>query len=322
MKAVWLEHGRLSLRDDLPIPEPTPSQALIKVLRAGICATDLEMVRGYYPFQGILGHEFVGQVVSAPGHADRVGQRVVGEINIACGACATCRRGYRTHCEHRKVLGIRGYHGAFAEYLLLPLENLHVVPPGLPDDVAVFCEPLAAAVEILEQVHIRPNERVCLIGAGRLGQLIARVLKLSGVNLGVVARYQSQVDLLNGLAVNILTESQVNDEHFDIVIEATGSPDGFDLARSAVCPKGTIILKSTFKAAMSIDISRIVVDEITVIGSRCGPFRPAIDLLTTGCLNPRSLISAHFPLQAALEAFQHAGQPGVLKVVLTMAAST
>jgi threonine dehydrogenase-like Zn-dependent dehydrogenase len=319
MKALWLENQKLSLRHDLPVPEPRPGYALVRVRLAGICATDFEMTRGYYPFTGILGHEFVGEVVAAPDGSAWMGKRVVGEINIACGECATCTRGYPTHCERRAVLGIRAVHGAFAEYLELPLKNLHEVPDAVPDDIAVFCEPLAAALEITQQVHIQPGERVLLVGAGRLGQLIAQVIALTGCALQAVIRHDYQRKILEQHGIETISEGMVRTGGWDKVVEVTGSPGGFNLARRAVRPGGMIVLKSTFKDDVQVNLSSIVVDEITLVGSRCGPFEPALALLASGQVDPSVLISARYPLDEALEAFRYAGEPGVLKVLLAPA---
>ncbi len=241
MQAVWLEDGQITVRDDLPVPSLPAGEALVRVRLAGICSTDLELVRGYYPYTGILGHEFVGDVVQAPGRPELIGKRVVGEINAVCGGCEMCQTQKPTHCERRTVLGIVARDGAFADYLTLPVENLHLVPERLTDEQAVFSEPLAAALEIQEQVSVRPGARVLLIGAGRLGQLIAQSLSLTGCELQVVARYQHQRDLLSGFPLQFVDEAAVPENRVDLVVEATGSPAGFQLARRAVRPRGTIV---------------------------------------------------------------------------------
>lgn len=321
MEAVWLENNFLSARSDLNIPAPPPGEALIHVDLAGICATDLEMVKGYYPFTGILGHEFVGTVISAPDQ-DRVGQammgkRVVGEINAACGVCESCLAGRPTHCEKRSVLGIAGRQGVFADYTTLPIENLHPIPDNVSDEAAVFVEPLAAALEIQEQISVSPNDQVLVIGAGRLGQLIAWTLALTGCQLQVVARRARQQELLRKRGIQVITPDQVPNRKIDIVVEATGTPEGFYLARQAVRPRGTVVLKSTYKGDLTVNFSAVVVDEITLIGSRCGPFKPAIELLASGKIDPRDLIDATYPLANATEAFEIAAQSGVLKVLFT-----
>ena len=320
MEAVWLENNILSARSELPIPDPPPGEVLLRVNLAGICATDLEMVKGYYPFTGILGHEFVGTVLSAPDQnrdsQDWVGKRVVGEINAACGTCASCRAGRPTHCEKRSVLGIAGRQGVFADYTTLPVENLHLIPENMPDETAVFVEPLAAALEIQEQVFLRPSDHVLVIGAGRLGQLIAWTLALTGCRLQVVARRPKQQALLHQRGIQVIGPDQVPTREVDVVVEATGSPDGFYLARQAIRPRGTLVLKSTYKGDLNVNFSAIVVDEITLVGSRCGPFAPAIGLLESGKIDPRDLIEACYPLKAAQQAFDFAAQPGVFKVLL------
>jgi threonine dehydrogenase-like Zn-dependent dehydrogenase len=316
MLGVWLEDQKIRLRGDLPIPEPPTGEALVKVRLAGICATDLEMTRGYYPFTGILGHEFVGEVIHALADPKLEGQRVVGEINATCGQCRACKAGRPTHCEKRTVLGILNRNGVFAEYVTLPVENLHVVPNSVPDEAAVFTEPLAAALEIQQQVHIQPIDRVLVIGAGRLGQLVAQTLALTGCELIVVTRYADQDRLLAARSIAACREDAVSAGAFDVVVEATGSPQGFTLARRAVRPRGTIVMKSTYKGEMRINFSSIVVDEITLIGSRCGPFPPAINLLESQKVEPRPLISARYSLSEAEKAIQHAGQAGVVKVLL------
>lgn len=316
MQAVWLEDQNLSYRLDVPIPVPKTGEALVQVSLAGICSTDLELVRGYYPFSGIPGHEFVGRVVSSPGDRSWMDRRVVGEINIACGECETCRAGLRRHCERRKALGIHDWNGAFAHYLVLPLENLHLVPEGVPDEMVVFTEPLAAAGEILEQVDIGVTERVLVIGAGRLGQLVAMVLYQTGCQLEVLTRHRKQQDLLARLGIQTHGEDQLDFRKYDVVVEATGSPGGFDLASKLVKPRGTILLKSTYKANAQVNFSSMVVNEISLIGSRCGPFEPALKLMSEGKVDPRPLIDATYPLEQGIMAFECASKPGVLKVLL------
>lgn len=316
MLAVWLENQAISLRENLPIPVPGEGEALVKIHLAGICSTDLELKRGYYLFTGIPGHEFVGVVDKAPGSPEWIGTRVVGEINLVCGDCPACRSGHSHHCENRTVLGIIDKDGAFAEYLTLPLKNLHLIPDSIPDEAAVFIEPLAAALEILEQVHIQPNDRVLVVGAGRLGQLIAQVINLTGCKLEVLTRRESQDKLLSKSCIPSISMSELRTGMWDIVVEATGSRDGFKIARQAVRSKGMIVLKSTYKGDLQLDISSIVVDEITMVGSRCGPFPPAIELLEKQLVDPLPLISAQYPLSEAQQAFDHAAQAGIFKVLL------
>jgi 2-desacetyl-2-hydroxyethyl bacteriochlorophyllide A dehydrogenase len=315
MKCLWLEDQKLRLRD-LPRPVASPEEVLIRVRLAGICRTDQELVRGYYPFAGILGHEFVGTVVESFRAPKLMGKRVVGEINIACHDCPACRAGRRNHCQQRTVLGIADRHGAFAEYLVLPRRNLHVVPSSVPDEAAVFAEPLAAALEIRDQVAIKTADRVLVIGAGRLGQLIARVLALTGCNLHVVARYPRQAELLVEAGIATIEPADIREHSQDLVVEATGAPDGFELARRAVRPRGTIVLKSTYKGEIQVDFSTVVVNELTLIGSRCGPFSPALQMLERELVDPRKLIEKSFPLVEGTEAFEHAGKSGALKVLL------
>ena len=313
MNALWLENNKLDLRD---VPQRRkPDEALIRIRKAGICSTDLELVKGYYPYTGIIGHEFVGEVVEADDPA-WVGQRVVGEINASCGECEQCMNGRPTHCEHRTVLGIVNRDGTFAEYTSLPLANLHRVPPSVPDEMAVFTEPLAAALEIQDQVQVKPTDRVLLIGAGRLGQLIAQTLALTGCNLHVVARHGRQQELLKKRGIRIIAEEDVHPWRWDVVVEATGSPGGFALARKAIRPRGTLVLKSTYKGDMTVNFSSIVVDEINLVGSRCGPFEPALRLMESKQVDPTVLIDSEFALMDALKAFEHAAGSGVLKVLI------
>ncbi len=322
MRGLWLDNqskdtSLLVLRDDLPIPALQVGEALIRMRLAGICGTDLELLRGYYPYRNIPGHEFTGEVVEAPDYPEWIGKRVVGEINLVCGSCRMCRTGNPTHCEQRQVLGILDKPGVFAEYLTLPLVNLHHVPDNVPDEVAVFAEPLAAALEIQQQVSLQPDSRVLLIGAGRLGQLIAQTLSLTGCDLQVVARHPRQRTLLRARGIPVLDASQVGERCFDLVVEATGSPDGFYLARRAIRPRGVLVLKSTYPGDLQVNFSSMVVDELTLVGSRCGPFAPALRLMATGQVDPRGLIEARYSLAEGLAAFAHAAQPGTLKIILT-----
>lgn len=319
MHGLWLENGKLQWRQDLPLPEPSRDQALVKIHLAGICGTDLQLLQGYLPFAGIPGHEFCGEIVAAPDDPSRVGQRVVGEINLGCGECRLCRAGLGRHCRRREVVGIRGRGGAFAEYLVLPLKNLHPVPDNVPDEAAVFCEPLAAALEIREQAAISGEDSVLVIGAGRLGQLVARVVALSGCRLDVVARYPAQRILLANQGLSWMDEARVVEDDYDKAVEATGSPSGFELALRALRPRGVLLLKSTYKSDFSFNPSRLVVDEITLTGSRCGPFPPALRLMEMGLCDPRDLISECLPLEQGIRAFELAGQKGMLKVIVRIA---
>ena len=315
MQALWLENNQISLRK---VSQPQKNnEALIRIRKAGICSTDLELVKGYYPFTGVIGHEFVGEVVEAPESA-WIGQRVVGDINAVCGKCEACLNGRPTHCENRTVLGITNRNGVFAEYTTLPLENLHRVPDSISDEMAAFTEPLAAALEIQQQIQIKPTDRVLLVGAGRLGQLIAQTLALTGCDLYVVARHLQQQDLLTARGIRLITEAEIQPRKWDIVVEATGSPDGFNLARKAIRPRGTLVMKSTYKGDMNVNFSSVVVDEINIIGSRCGPFAPALRLLEKREVDPTVLISAQYKLGEILKGFEHAAQAGVLKVLIEM----
>jgi threonine dehydrogenase-like Zn-dependent dehydrogenase len=309
-----LEQGRLRLRRDLPTPVPADAEVLVRVRCAGICNTDLELVRGYYPFVGVPGHEFVGVVERAAGPLG--GRRVVGEINAVCGECAACRAGRSSHCERRTVLGIVGRDGAFAESLVLPAANLHPVPDGLPDEVAVFTEPLAAALEIQQQVEVGRDDRVLVAGDGKLGQLIARTLQATGCRLTVVGRHPDKLALLEAAGIATASRHRIEAGSFDLAVECTGNAEGFDLARRALRPRGTLVLKSTYADRLTVDAASLVVDEITVVGSRCGPFEPALRMLAEGRVDPRPLVQAGYPLERAVEAFEHAARPGVLKVLI------
>jgi len=314
MKGIWLENQQLQLRTDLPTPEPPPGEALVRVLRAGICNTDLELLRGYYPYKGILGHEFVGVVEQGP--ENLLNQRVVGEINAACGKCRFCLSNQPTHCENRTVLGIVNRNGAFAEYLTLPVKNLHPVPENVSTDEATFTEPVAAALEIQQQIQISPVDKVLVVGDGKLGQLVAQTLALTGCQLLVIGRHREKLANLEERGIKTGFVDAVTTGAFDIAVECTGNPEGFAVARRALRPRGILVLKSTYAGNLSLDISSLVVDEITLIGSRCGPFEPALKLLSENEVNVKPLIQAHYPLEAGIDGFAHAQKKGVLKVLV------
>lgn len=324
MRALVLDE-ELQFVEDYPTPTPTPGEALIRVRMAGICNTDIELLRGYMQFRGVPGHEFVGVVEHAPGAEVWEGRRVVGDINAACGVCATCHAGRHTHCPQRTTLGINGRDGALAEYLTLPVANLYAVPENLPDEVAVFTEPLAAACEILEQVHIHPTDRVIVLGDGKLGLLCAQVLALTGCELTVIGRHAEKLDILarRGIATRcVARDAQVEGLPLaDVVVEATGHPDGYATARALVRPRGTLVLKSTYHGTMETNLTSVVVDEITLVGSRCGPLTAALRLLERGAVNVRAMIEACYPFDAVLTAFAHAGQRGAHKVLVSLNAA-
>jgi len=316
MRGIWLEDQKITQREDLPLPEVTQGEAMIKMRLAGICSTDLELVKGYYPFKGIPGHEFVGEVVDAPDNPGMVGKRVVGEISIYCGTCEACLNGRPSHCEKRRTLGIQDYPGVFADYLKLPVRNLHLVPDSVTDEQAVFTELLAAALEIQEQVHVSPGMRVLVVGAGRLGILIAQCLAATGCDLKVVVRREAPARLLSSFGIVSIYPESILAHKADVVVEVTGSPEGFALSRKAVRARGALVLKSTFAGDVSLNLSSVVVDEITLVGSRCGPFKPALKMLADRRVNPLPLISARYALEDGVKAFTHAGEPGVMKVLL------
>ncbi len=314
MRALWLQDRQLRLRDDVPMPEPAAGEALVRVLCAGICSTDLELVRGYYPYSGVLGHEFVGVVESGPAHM--CGRRVVGEINASCGACDQCARGQPTHCLQRTVLGILQRNGCFAQYLTLPAANLHIVPDEVSTTAATFTEPLAAALEIEAQVPLALRQRVLVVGAGRLGHLIAQTLALTGCELWVAGRAPAQLAWLAARGLNVCAAADAEPHAFDMAVECTGNAQGFALALRALRPRGTLVLKSTYAGSLTLDAAPIVVNELTVVGSRCGPFAPALQLLAAGRVLVEPLVHARYALADGMAAFAHAAQPSVLKVLL------
>jgi alcohol dehydrogenase len=316
MQALVYEES-LSFQPNYPDPLPAVGEALIKVRIAGICSTDMELMKGYLDFQGIPGHEFVGTVIHASGFEDWEGHRVVGDINAACLRCPTCLAGRPTHCPNRTTLGIQGRDGAFAEYITLPVANLYEVPDTLPDMVAAFTEPLAAACEIQQQVHVRSSDKVVVIGDGKLGLLCAQVLAQTGCDLTILGHHEKKLEIVGRLGIKTTLKPVPSLRHnVDIVIEATGNPDGYHLAYELVRPRGTIVLKSTYHGSTTISLNKQVVNEITVVGSRCGPFEPALRLLEQKRILVTPLISACYPLNQALAAFHYAAQPGVLKVLL------
>ena len=314
MKAVYFDGHKIIF--DAKYPEPKSNEALVRVNLAGICGTDLEILDGYMKYHGILGHEFVGTVEKSE-NSDLIGRRVVGEINAGCGACESCRIGMERHCSNRSVLGILNRNGAFAEFLLLPEKNLHVIPDSVTNEQAVFVEPLAAAFEIKEQVKLESHWNVAVVGDGRLAQLILQVLKLSCPNTVCFGKHSNK--LANAEKLGIKTRigiTSTDKQSFDLVVEATGSNSGFTDAMKLVRPRGTIILKSTIASRENLDLTPTVVNEITLIGSRCGLFKPAIDALATGIVSVAYMIDSTFPLEKFQEAIDHAKKPDTLKVFL------
>ncbi len=296
-------------------PTADAGEVLIRLRTAGICNTDLELMRGYRGFQGILGHEFVGTVIEGP--EDWVNQRVVGEINVACGVCDMCRRGVPTHCRKRRVLGIDGYDGAFADVFRLPVANLHRVPDQVADDEAVFTEPLAAACEITEECHIRPSDRVAVLGAGKLGLLIAQVLRLTGADVVAVARRERPAALLAEWGIPVVKSAdELPEARADVVVDCTGAPDSLAAAVQLLRPRGTLVLKSTYHGQPTVDMTRVAVDEFRLVGSRCGPFEPALRLLARQLVSVTPMVDAVYELNDAVEALERAAQPGTLKVLL------
>ncbi len=301
-----------------PEPEPPSGEAKIRILMAGICDTDLEIIKGYMGFKGVLGHEFVGLVedVNAPSHEQLIGKRVVGEINCGCGSCVWCTRDMARHCPHRSVLGIQDRDGCFSSYTVLPVRNLILVPDCLRDEEAVFCEPLAAALEILEQVHILPDENVLVLGDGRLGILTALVLSRTAARVTLGGHHPNKMKIVDKQPIRTEFSWDIR-ESFDTVIEATGSPSGREQALKLVRPRGRLVLKSTVAEQKGWDVNAAVVNEITLIGSRCGRFEPALRALERG-VDVMPLISSVYSLEKGIEAVGRARDPGSLKVLIDM----
>ena len=313
MRALVLDGGRVSLHTDRAEPSVRPGEVLVRVLRAGICETDLQLIRGYKDFHGILGHEFVG--VAAGGAFE--GQRVVGEINCSCWTCDTCLAGRANHCPTRTVIGIHQHDGAFADFMAVPERNLHVVPDAVETDAAVFVEPVAAAFQIPSQVAIAAADRVIVIGDGRLGNLCAQVLASLSDHVLVIGKHPGKLALLNALGIETCLAGEAPvDRAADIVVECTGSSSGLPAALALVRPRGTVVLKTTIAGTHTLALAPIVVDEVTVVGSRCGPFDRALDALANGLVEVTGLISDRFDLSDAVRAVERAAEPGVLKVLL------
>lgn len=313
MRGLYLDSDGLRLRADLPMPVAGSGEALIRVRLAGICGTDLAMLGGYAGFGGVPGHEFVGEVVTTA-DAAWAGRRVVGSINIGCGRCDACRSDGPAHCVQRQVLGIRGRDGAFAEYLRLPVANLHGVPDQVSDRQAVFVEPLAAALRVLEQVSVSPGTRAAVIGPGRLGLLVAQVLREAGAEVTVIGRSQASLVLPRELGLSASLEPHATG--FDVVVETSGRAEGLDHALDWVRPRGAVVLKSTYAAPPAVDMSRAVINEIALIGSRCGPFDQALAWLDAGRVQVEAMIDGEFDLDRFTDAYALAARSGVRKVLL------
>lgn len=315
MRALVFD-GQLTYRPDRPAPAPLDGEVMVRVVRAGICETDLQLMKGYMGFRGILGHEFVGVAESGP----LAGRRVVGEINCACERCEMCRAGLGTHCSYRTVLGILNHDGAFADVISVPQRNLHAVPDSLPTDIAVFTEPVAAAFQIPAQVAVRSSDRVIVLGDGRLGNLCAQVLAARSDHVLVVGKHDEKLSLLKarGIATALVSDA-LDARSADIVVDCTGSSSGLPSALKLVRPRGTIVLKTTVAGEQTLAWAPFVIDEVTLVGSRCGPFDQALAALDAGTVDVRPLISERFELSRGVEAFERAAAPGVLKVLLDVA---
>jgi threonine dehydrogenase-like Zn-dependent dehydrogenase len=313
MRALVLDHNGLAGRSDHPNPVPRDGEVLVRVLRAGVCETDLQLIRGYMGFSGVLGHEFVGVAQSGP----MQGRRVVGEINCSCWTCSTCRAGRPSHCPNRSVLGILNHDGAFADLIAVPQRNLHAVPDAIPDDVAVFTEPVAAAFQIPAQIAIGMRDRVVVLGDGRLGNLCAQVLARLSSSVVVVGKHTEKLALLSGAGIATKLLADVEPDHnADIVVDCTGSPTGLPMALSLVRPRGTIVLKTTVAGEQTLALAPIVIDEVTIVGSRCGPFDRALAALGAGDVSVLPLISARYGLSDGVAAIEHARSRPSLKVLI------
>ena len=315
MKALYFD-GQLALRE-VDAPRPAHDEALIEVIYAGLCGTDREILKGYSKFRGIPGHEFVGRVTECA-HKEWLGKRVVGEINISCGECEFCLWGLGRHCSRRTVMGIVNRNGAFAEYVTLPTVNLHEVPREISNEEAVFVEPVAAAAEILEQMPLSHVRRIAVLGDGRLGLLVAQVLRQAGGQVTVIGKHASKLAVAKSWDLNVAEagKDEIRPASFSLVVEATGSPSGLTEALRLAEPRGTVVMKSTFREMAQFDTAKLVVDEITLLGSRCGNFSKAIDLMRRRRVETRPLVSKTFPLEAGVEAFESLNDPTCFKVLL------
>jgi threonine dehydrogenase-like Zn-dependent dehydrogenase len=315
MKAVVLKGKRICV-EDVPTPRPAEGETLLKVIKAGICNTDLELVKGYMDFEGILGHEFIGRVVESP-KKEWMGKRVVGEINLPCGSCEICSENDPKHCPSRKVLGIHQKDGIFAEFVAIPMENLLALPPKVTDREAIFVEPLAAAIAIFDQIQVDQKDEVLVLGDGKLGLLVAQVMQTRSANIFCVGHHPRKLALLQKRGIQTTQSSQEWDQKFDLVVEATGTSEAIEEALCFVKPKGKIIAKSTFHGMAKIDYSALVVNEIHLIGSRCGSFLKALEFLKKESVDLEEMVDADFPLADAKMAFDRAQNPEVIKVLLT-----
>ncbi len=314
MRALVWNGRKLCFERSHPTPETDDRTALVQVLLAGICSTDLQIFKGYMGFQGIPGHEFVGEVKEGPG--ELVGKRVAGEINFACGRCEFCLRGLGRHCAQRKVMGILGADGSFAEYMSVPVQNLRLVPESLSNEEAVFTEPLAAAFEISEQVQLKSTDDVLVLGDGKLGLLCAQALRLTGARVNLLGKHENKVSLLKGMGIHTIMLSDWKPRQFDMVVEATGSSSGLKMALETVRPRGTLVLKSTLAEPHTLSLAPLVINEVTVVGSRCGPFLPALQALAKKRVEVTPLIDGIYSLNDGAQAVAHAAQSGALKVLL------
>jgi len=314
MLSVHLEDGRVSI-ENVPRPQRPPGFALIRLRCAGICNTDLELQRGYYGFRGTPGHEFTGEVIEAD-NPELAGKRVTGEINLGCLHCKWCRQGLDRHCPHRTVLGIVKHPGAFSEFLTLPERNLHLLPDSLDDEAAVFTEPLAAACEILDQVAIPCSSPVAVLGDGKLGLLVAQMLQAHSYKVHLFGHHAEKLRIAADAGVHTEIAAKLPQAAYDWVVEATGSPDGLNQAVAMVKPRGTIIMKSTIHGLAGFDTAPVIVNEVTLVGSRCGRFEPALALLEKNVVQTRPMIAERLPLSEAPRAFALAARKGVLKVLL------
>lgn len=317
MKAIVFD-GELKYRTDYPRPFPAPGESLIRVIMAGVCNTDVELTRGYMNFSGILGHEFVG-IVEESDNRNLIGKRVVGEINCPCHKCSYCMSGMGKHCPDRTVLGIQNRDGVFAQYTLLPDENLHIVPDSVDNETAVFAEPLSAGFEIADSVHIRPTDRVLVMGDGKLGLLCAMALSGTACRLTSLGKHPEKLEILKKAGIDtILLSDYEPDGSFDTVVEATGRAESFSMAMRSVKRRGTIVQKSTYAGNLNMNISELTVNEIRLIGSRCGPFAPALRSMETGRINVKPLISRIMSLNDGVETVRQAMEPGTIKILIRM----